>query len=520
VRAFVSEKKGVKRIQLHGKPALRIAAEMYSNGIRRDPIYNTEFFWCRKPNLPQGAVFGYFALPQDQPTEDRQTWLKDAGIGWIDRATLNQLMHAAPQQTAQGKAGIARRIRTLESGKSIAQRTLRIYINDFYADYKRWHRFFAATRTRIHVSTFDIFPGSEALHAAMADSGGVSISIQRSIELTPSLLRRTVTDVHFAFSPTQAEMERMSGSSIVQFIGSGYIFDDAFPAAREHAEQIVSRLRSRGVTFTICFFDENLGVAPKSLGGRCLTQQDYGFLCERLAADETLGLILKPKRGETLPQRLGPVWGRVQHFIDSGRCVFLAGHSLDERYLPCVTACSSNLAISILGGTAGLESYLVGTRTLMLRHGVYLGVLEELPRGGVVFDTWKELWEAVERYRANRGDPQIGNWEPIIDQLASPRDGRASERIGDYITWLYEAFAAGKSREEALEHAGSLYAVAWGADTITKITQRGPWQAGDGHRQSGSFGMTGPSVAAEVHDDAVDVRSAQLLNHSRQSLPS
>lgn len=461
-----------ERAQLDGDgPPLRIAAEIYLHGISQQPIYNTDLFWYRGSKLPPGAVFAYFEPPQDQPTKPRQVLLKDAGIAWIDRTRLRRLMYAPRRWDDQSWMESPRSARAHWPGETKIQKTLRGYIEDFYSEYDRWRRFFGATGARVHVSTFDVFPHSEALHAALSDVGGISVSIQRSIEREPYIFRRTVTDVHFALARAQAEWERLSGSCVHQFIVCGYPFDDAFPAAMAHARQLVSRLRTLGVTFTLCFFDQNEGDHRKRLGG-AHTQSDYGFLCDKLAADETLGLILKPKRPESLPARLGPVWPRVQRLIDSGRCIFLGGRSLDERYLPCVGACVADLAISILGGaTAGLESYLAGTKTLLIRQDQDLGAFKRLPEGSVVFDTLEDLWQTVERFRANPSDPHIGNWEPIIEEFTSLRDGRASDRIGGYITWLYEALASGKSREQAMEHAGNLYAAAWGADLITEIVQ-------------------------------------------------
>lgn len=510
----VSRKKSLKTIHPDGKRSVRVAVEIFSNGIRREAICNTEFFWYREPRLPSGTVFGYFALSSDQPSKARQVYLKDAGIGWVDRASLSRLQHVGMQQNGQKKAKSAESV-SGASGRRVSEgeRSIGVYVKDFYSEYERWHRFFTATGALIHVSTYDIFPRCEALHAAISDCGGISVSIQRSIERDPHIIRRSVTGVHFAFSRAQAELEYLSGSSIEQFITAGYLFDDAFAAARAYAQQLVSRLRRHGVIFALCFLDGNHGVDHKKVGGKRLTQRDYTFLCDRLVTDKTLGLILKPKRPETLPERLGPVWRRIQQFIDSGRCIFLGAQSLDDRYLPCVAACASDLAVSMLeGGTAGLESYLAGARTLMLRHAAHLGVFEKLPRGSVVFDTWEELWEAVERYRANPGDPQIGNWEPIIDQLASLRDGRASERIGKYITWLYEALDAGKSRDEALTHAARLYSGAYGPSVIEKISQPESWSLRSDHVQSETVRQAGLSTGSTLCHDAVEIKPPSLLD--------
>lgn len=465
VRSF-----GLARVRLDGDPP-RVAAQMYFNGVGLEPIYNSEFFWHRKSKLPAGAVFGYFADPRDQPSEPRQALLKNAGIGWINRRDLRRLMHGRSSLDVGPAVKGVRRQGVRAPAERSVRRVLREYIQQFYLEYDRWRRFLDVTGVRVHVSTYDVFPSSEALHAALRELGGVSVSIQRSIECEPYIIRRTVTDVHFASSRAQVELEHLSGSCVRQFIVVGYPFDYAFGEARTYASRLVSQLRARGVTFIVCFLDENDGVHRKRLGG-AHTRGDYGFLCDRVSADRTLGLILKPKRPDTLRWRLGSVWPRVKQLIDSGRCILLDGQSLDTRYLPCVAACAADVAINELyGGSAGLEAYLAGTRTLLVRHDARREVFERLPAGSVVFDSWEQLWEAVERLRANPADPLIGNWKPIIEEFASLRDGRASERIQSYITWLYEAFASGKSREEAMEYAGSRYAATWGPDLITEISQ-------------------------------------------------
>jgi len=452
----------------------RVAAEMCWNGISLEPLVHTEFFWYRKPTLPSGVLFGYFAHPKDQPTGERQALLEAAGIGWVDKAALRRLMvtpsrDRKPAPRAAWPGGIVPR--------GPMRAAVQARLEEFYSEYDRWHRFFMATGTRVHVSTYDVFPASEAVHAAIADAGGVSVSIQRSIERDPYVLRRTVTDVHFAFSKAQAERERLSGSIVRQFITAGFPYDDVFEAARARGREIAAGLRGRGVRFILCFFDENDGMRlhRKWLGGQRLIQGDYSFLCGRLEADPALGLVLKPKRAETLAQRLGPVWPRLQRLVQAGRCMILSGRAPDERTLPCVGACAADLSINLLyGGTTGLESYLAGTPALLIRHGVDLGLFERLPKGSVVFDSWEELWEAVEQFRADRNDPRIGNWEPIVEEFASLRDGRGADRINQYLVWLYNAFASGKNRDQALEEAREQYQRRWGDEWITEIRQGGP----------------------------------------------
>jgi len=458
-------------------PPLRVAVDCYGQGITREPIYNTEWFWYRSSALPPGAVFGYFYHLRDAITEARRAWLREAGIGWADHSALRRLKRTPLK--GGGDADPQTRYRPRSVPDSVKLDTfpeaLAAFCEDFYDEYAQWYRFFRATRTRIHLSSFDSYADSEAMHAALADLEGVSISIQRSIEADPHPRRRTVVDVHFAFSRAQADRERQSGSTIRQHVTAGYLFDSAFPAARAYARGLRERLQARGAKFIVCFFDENLGVHPKWLGGQRMLLGDYGFLCDRLEEDPTLGLILKPKSPHTLPQRMGPAWSRLARLMEQGRCVMLDARSTDETYLPCVAACAADVAINwVLGGTAGLESALAGVRTLLVRHRFSHGEFHHRLEGAVSFQSWAELWRAVERLRADPSDPAIGNWEPVMEQYASFRDGKASERMQAYVVWLYEALAAGSPKERALEEARERYQRAWGEEWITEISQDAP----------------------------------------------
>ena len=79
----------------------------------------------------------------------------------------------------------------------------------------------------------------------------------------------------------------------------------------------------------------------------------------------------------------------------------------------------------------------------------------------MIFDSWCELWEAVERLRKDPADPIIGNWEPVIEDLVSLRDGRAAERIGQYLARLQKDLTSGRSPAEAMERAAAWYEQVW-----------------------------------------------------------
>lgn len=437
-------------------PKIRMTAEMYFNGIRPGTLYNTDFFWWKESLFPRGAILAYFTHPGDQPTPERRGQLSSMGIECLDRNQIHGLMNG---------------FEPLRSTSPLLQEA----VEEFYAAYERWRCFFITTKTRLHVSSSDHFPQSEALHASLEDLGGISVSLQRSIEFEPRFYRRTVVDVHFAFAKDSADSESLSGSQVRQFIVAGYPFDSVFSRARNASKDWVAGLRSRGASFILCYFDENRGFVPRRFGGRKQNQADYTFLCDRLEEDPTLGLILKPKRPQLLAESLGPVWFRLKGLMDSGRCLYLDGNGIDERYLPCAAAAASDAVINFLeGGTAGLEAALLGKKVFLLRHQEELGLFDQLPPGSVIFEDWTCLWKAIQQLRSEPNHPTLGSWEPVLDHLVSLRDGSSADRIGFYLKELWKALEEGRSREEALERASHSYEERWGTGWIRSLEQAVP----------------------------------------------
>ena len=57
---------------------------------------------------------------------------------------------------------------------------------------------------------------------------------------------------------------------------------------------------------------------------------------------------------------------------------------------------------------------------------------------------------------------------PILDQLDPFRDGKASQRIGEYVAWYLEGLSQNSSKDESLRRATKKYAEKWGADKVIR----------------------------------------------------
>jgi hypothetical protein len=74
------------------------------------------------------------------------------------------------------------------------------------------------------------------------------------------------------------------------------------------------------------------------------------------------------------------------------------------------------------------------------------------------------------------GIPGFGDWSSIIDELDPFRDGKAAQRMGNYLNWLIQGFEKGVDKEVIMSDAAERYGKEWGYDKV--ITNR--------HKKNGS----------------------------------
>ena len=186
-----------------------------------------------------------------------------------------------------------------------------------------------------------------------------------------------------------------------------------------------------------------------------------------------MGLVIKPKKSSNLRERLGITLKLLEEAEKTGRCLVVEGGSLKNKYPPAIASIASDIAIHgyLHAGTAGMESALAGTPTLLLdRDGWAISQLYELGEGKVVFVDWENLWDSCMDHRKNNSVRNgFGDWSPILGELDPFRDGKAAERMGTYLHWLIQGFNRGKHRDQILEEAAERYCKQWGDDKISFV---------------------------------------------------
>jgi hypothetical protein len=103
----------------------------------------------------------------------------------------------------------------------------------------------------------------------------------------------------------------------------------------------------------------------------------------------------------------------------------------------------------------------------MDREGWPVSPLYDLGLGKVVFRDWDNLWETfLIHSRSGAKVPGFGDWSNMLNDLDPFRDGRAAERMGQYIRWILDGFKEGHDRETVLANAAERYTDIWGHEKV------------------------------------------------------
>ena len=471
----VGDLSALKPTAAHGGPT-RLAISYYGHFNLDAPGLHSDFFFLQRSSFPKDRVLALFDLVSDPLDSQKQALMSSVGIeGLALRHDATVLRGPQVYQRSDLISSIGTMTGLLlRANSGVQERWLITEEKLFAARRARWSSLFISHRVRIYVTWLKYDAEHCAAYAALRDAGGLLAVYQRSYEGTASIQATTCADVVFAFSRDAARIERAAGSNFTFCIITGYLGDHRAAIVRPEAQRIRARVMASGARFLVAFFDENTFDDPRVGPGHQRAQREYEFLLSRLLADSSLGLVLKPKTPRTLRRRLGPVAQLLDRALATGRCHIFEEGTVQGSTPPVQAALAADVAIhaSASAATAGVEAALAGVPTLLLDEDGWSGSpLYRLGPGRVVFQDWESLWDTLERHRVGTAEaPGFGDWSGWLAELDPFRDGRAAERMGEFLKTLLHAMDEGMGREQALAHAADCYADRWGCENVIKMS--------------------------------------------------
>jgi hypothetical protein len=348
------------------------------------------------------------------------------------------------------------------------------WLQEQLSNYSRLRHYWEALFTEHNIGVFVTYDKLDGAHMAIADAlesrGGITVNYERSYGTYACPDLAGSADVMFNFSQDSADLERRSGSSAKYHVVTGYLGDHRFSMLGNKSESVRDGLRSHGANHVLAFFDDTSSDDGRWSTGHQLTRENYTFLLEKLLSEPWFGLVIKPKIPVNLIRRLGPVADLLRKAESTGRCFVFWDGGHQGSYPPAAAALAADFAVHghLWTGTAGVEAALSGIPTILMdREGWRDSSLYKLGIGKVVFTEWERLWDACLEHWARPGSlPGFGDWSSVLDELDPFRDGRAAERMGNYIQSLLTGLRAGQNRDMAMALAADQYREKWGYDKV------------------------------------------------------
>ena len=440
---------------------------IYHNG-------KSDLYWYDESWLPPDRVLFYFDRRSRVPlTRQLANELERRGFRWIVENASACLIDNEPVWRSTPWAGLkqfswilrfvwnARKWRLSKTfGEHVwtMQSIIRMLHNVSY-----WSDFFAANNivgnTNISgMPSITHLDQTLGLHLA----NGCNFRITHSYHST--LNGTEVGDYHLFFS-----WGRCSGSSgrVIPYLSNsanviltGYPFDRFFHTKSESDLRLQSCLKPRdGSIFVIAAFDEAFDKIRSDISP-CIWHFFYEALARWALRRNDVLVAFKSKmyNTEEIVEQV-PVVGVA---IQAGCTVVV-----DKTVPPYRVAGSANLAIGLGVYTAAIEAVLYGIPALHYDpgHRICEQLIDRVSTK-LVYREMKHLLEQVEGLIEGGDLNNLGSHEEILDEIDPFRDGKAGNRIGEYLLLYLESVDKGLSRDEAINRANEIYMGKWGKDKV------------------------------------------------------
>jgi hypothetical protein len=426
-----------------------------------------DFFWWHKSTVPAEQLVYMFERQDFQPTRDRLVSLAKMGIQSI------ALDPQYPGDTIRAKDG-NQRLSLLNGLKGVflfSKLALRGLLGDRFArsvcSLVSWQIYKSEKLVPIYknINLRVIFhfneSGIECVNLATLQSNALRVGVHWSCLSAPNSSSPRCHEVYFVWGAHDLKVVLGSGSVSKNILVSGCFVNEQLNK-EEHQEgrKAVQSMKNQGAQFILALFDNSFPVP-----------NFYRFFLAWLVEEPSLGLLIKSK---------GQGWKNFQN-DDTRELVKLAMDTgrlsiMDHSASPVDAALLADFAVGITSISAIVVAALQGARVLYLDYEksdqgnlAPYSIFHSLGPKRCVFYDLESLKKAVLEYTDNpKSNPWLGDASPILDQLDPFRDGKSSQRIGEYIAWYLENLNQNLSKDEALKAATDKYAEKWGAAKVTR----------------------------------------------------
>jgi hypothetical protein len=336
-----------------------------------------------------------------------------------------------------------------------------------------WRGFFDNNNVRIHLDPIESGLETIIKQIALHSIGGLSIG---NIKSYPTINKGEFVghypnDVFFSWGREDAKKISLTNEHIENILVSGFPFAITKKNPDSEPVSIERKLKSNNTKFNVLLIDSNHGQNDglDQLIGRSTMIRFYQLFLDWVLEDEDIGLIIKPKKSESL-LNLPEIIAQFEKVKKNTSRCYLVKNSFQKMPSSYLKGVDMVVGTGTFFPSSVIECAINSTKGIIydypnLRY--YETNLYAWGENKVIFSDIDVMISTLKAYKNDSStNPNLGDWSTNIDELDPFRDNKGGERIGAYMRWLLENFNKGKNRGETINNANKLFADAWGKDKV------------------------------------------------------
>jgi hypothetical protein len=443
-----------------------IAAAWGTEGM--DKNQKDDLFWWRKSSVDPSHVIYMFEREDIQPTRNNVTQVQNLGIKSV--ALNSKFLGDNPGLLIKGdtaqhfliplqRLGLALKLGWKGLAADDFSRAVLALVSWQYFTGNKLSDIYKTLNLKVVFHFEDAGMDMISLASAMNDSIriGTHWASHTGINQTSSRCHQ----VYFFWGRHDAQLvlDAMTTSRSLLIAGC-FLSDHSNKTAYRDAQEAANGMRKRGARYILTLLD-----------GSASCPNFYKFFLQWLVDDPSLGLLIKSKSKSWKEVSKNGLNGLVKRANNTNRI-----YIIDPKASPADATLFSDFAVGISSISALAVAALNESRVIFLDYeridqgpqSSYC-ILHSLGLNRCVFYEPELLRQAVVDYFENpSANPNLGDATPILDQLDPFRDGKASQRIGEFVTSYLEALNRGSNSDDATRYATDKYAEKWGKDKVIR----------------------------------------------------
>ena len=279
-------------------------------------------------------------------------------------------------------------------------------------------------KTKVYLIKEPQFITSDAIQLVSSIIKVKTICIQFSNMTRINPINMITCDKFLIFSDNYKKVFKTKNIGPKKFFSTGYCINGTQEKLIHRVNKIKNDLKKKNVSFVIGFFDESVADYRDKWGLINPDEhlKDIHLLAKAVINDKSLCVIIKNQFVFNHLEKIFPDDLLIKKAFRTERFINISEGNHRNDIYPMQIALVSDFCINYkFGATAGLESAITGTRTVLVDKFNFETVHDQIySKANIIYSDFNKLIQDINKFRSKPDDNNdIGDWRFIINYFDS-----------------------------------------------------------------------------------------------------